>query len=514
MFKKITLGLTLLLCLNTGVFADVISTGTSGGGTTNAGRVIYSWFGSSGTPASLVETSLSSYVLEGNRLKEDGASIRVTLRAVAASNANTKSLFFKFGSSSSLVNNSSTAPNGSGIAAEYIIQRTGASSQLITRPSAVVSTSVQNPSVTTSEIVGSENLSSDITISITGLNTVAAANELILKSVVIELLPLGSTTSGPGFSGGILSSPIQLSDGLVSAPSLTMANDTTDGWYRQSADTWSFAVNAAERMRLAPVSSGLTLQINSPSNGSAFLQTGLGSTFDTGVNRLAANSLGMRPVSAVTPIWSIANLWTDSSNYELMSFKFVSNVAVFGTESAGSGTPRNLKISSGGATTIYLTTNSTDRFAVNASGLLPQTDNSLDAGSATARLKHTYTGRIVTGAATPTIAGTTGLGTGGAVSLNSGASDLGGGIALSTGSASTGSSGSVTITFSTSNGAYGTNTPRCTATLFNATGAWNARATVIGSAASNTTVTLNWDNNGVNLTTSVVYAIHYHCLGT
>ncbi|MFZ2490134.1 MAG: hypothetical protein WA208_01485 [Thermoanaerobaculia bacterium] len=151
-------------------------------------------------------------------------------------------------------------------------------------------------------------------------------------------------------------------------------------------------------------------------------------------------------------------------------------------------------------------------FWSNYGHFLPVTDNAMVIGGAGNMVRSVGTGRIVTGSATPTVA-STGIGATGTVTVQAGSSDLAGNLVVTPGGAGIAATGDITLTFSTSNGALGTNLPVCVAMLANAGGTWNARATVIGNGLSTTAAYFKWDNNAVALTAASNYLVSYHCIG-
>jgi hypothetical protein len=121
-------------------------------------------------------------------------------------------------------------------------------------------------------------------------------------------------------------------------------------------------------------------------------------------------------------------------------------------------------------------------------------------------------GRHTTSTLTPSIAAT-GYGASGSAALGTGSSDFAGTIILSVAGAGPAASGTATLTFSTTNGAYGTNAPVCVADFQNGTGTWNARVSNRVSSPTTTSVVFNWDNNAVALTAGSTYHINYVCIG-
>jgi len=142
----------------------------------------------------------------------------------------------------------------------------------------------------------------------------------------------------------------------------------------------------------------------------------------------------------------------------------------------------------------------------------PATDNTTDSGAVAARWRNVYTGRIITGAATPTAA-VTGAGTTATAILSTGSTDLGGQIVISATGTGQAAAGTTTLTYSTTNGAYGTNNPACVAMLSSQSGVWNARATIMSGAPTTTSIVFLWDNNAVALTASSTYVVNYQCIG-
>jgi len=158
--------------------------------------------------------------------------------------------------------------------------------------------------------------------------------------------------------------------------------------------------------------------------------------------------------------------------------------------------------------------NATRRWQIISGGaFVPFSDNAYDIGSTSARVRAVYSGRVVTGAATPT-ASVTGAGTTGAIAVDTGSSDMAAILTITPGGTGIAATGTAVLTFSTGNGAYGTNTPVVIVELANGTGTWNARATaIVSSTISTTSVTINWDNNAVALTGSQTYKMHVHIIG-
>lgn len=180
----------------------------------------------------------------------------------------------------------------------------------------------------------------------------------------------------------------------------------------------------------------------------------------------------------------------------------------FSSDADGSGTGLFRE----SANTMAFASNGINQWRISPTLFGPVTDNADDIGSTTQRVKHIYTGRIVTGAATPTVTAT-GYGATGSVAVETGSSDAAGIITLTVAGAGPAASGTAVLTFSSTNGAYGTNTPVVIATLMSGTGSWDARATAIVTAASTTGATITWDNNAVALVAGSTWKIAYHVIG-
>ena len=140
-------------------------------------------------------------------------------------------------------------------------------------------------------------------------------------------------------------------------------------------------------------------------------------------------------------------------------------------------------------------------------------DNARNLGLASQRWGHIYTGRIVTGAATPTVAIASGFGTSPSAAVNTGSADAAGIITITTGNPSAVTTGSVTVTFSVGNGAYGTNPPVVIITPQDGTGTWDVGVTHKLTAVSTTAFTVALQNGATNFTAASTYLFHYHVIG-
>jgi hypothetical protein len=138
-----------------------------------------------GTGADTNETDLWTYSLPANTLNVDGKAVRVVVGGSMAANANTKTARFYFGGSSQVINDQTTAPNGGEWRGEFVIIRTGAAAQVW----GVVKTMGATPQ---SSLGFSQRSTGDtttaLTIKVTGQNGTAAANDIVFRGAVVEVL--------------------------------------------------------------------------------------------------------------------------------------------------------------------------------------------------------------------------------------------------------------------------------------------------------------------------------------
>ncbi len=149
---------------------------------------------------------------------------------------------------------------------------------------------------------------------------------------------------------------------------------------------------------------------------------------------------------------------------------------------------------------------------VTTAAILPGSDNAFDFGSTTKRWRNVYAGRMVTGAATPTTSVQAGFGTGPSAAVDTGSSDLAGIITVTTGT-TPGATGTIRVTFSTGNGALGTNTPCVTITPLDGAAAWDTGVTWKLTACSTTSFDVAWKNAATNFTASTTYKFAYCAIG-
>lgn len=139
-------------------------------------------------------------------------------------------------------------------------------------------------------------------------------------------------------------------------------------------------------------------------------------------------------------------------------------------------------------------------------------DNFQDFGSTARRARRIYVGRIIAGAATPTVAVAAGFGTGPSAAVDTGSSDLAGIITITTGTVPA-ATGSITVTYSTGKGAYGTNAPAVSVTAIDGAAAWDTAVTWKLTANSTTAFTVAFKNAATNFTASTTYKFAWVAIG-
>jgi hypothetical protein len=297
-------------------------------------------------------------------------------------------------------------------------------------------------------------------------------------------------------SGSTMTGPLLIPDGSASAPGLGFSSASNTGITRISGVITFVDSGGTIAGINGNASIGLQLRSAAPLSWSS--SSSVNAAGDTMLYRDAAGTLALRN-GTNAQAFRICNTCTDASNYERGVVGWVSNVLKVGTEKGGTGTAR-------GMTFI---TDGTDRWQISSGGtFFPATTYTYTLGGASNVIHTTYTARLHGGGNSPS-ATCTNCGTGGTVTVNTGSSDSFGSLTINTGT-TPGAGGTLVLTYSS---ALGTNSALCVWTLAHATSNWNGRATVIRSSGSNTSTTVTWDNNGVNLTASSTYAMYYHCAG-
>jgi hypothetical protein len=308
------------------------------------------------TAADLVDTQLWTYNLPANTLNEDGKAIRVTASFALGANANSKTVNFRVGGTT--IGSRVTTQNGGATATVGTIIRTGAATETAYG---------DNSAGTGGTIV---LLASDTTFPIVltawGQNGVATASDICLKTVTVELLQT-TTNNIVTSTGGPVANPILLPNGTAGAPALTFASDTDSGLYSSGANQVSVALGGFEQIRF-----------NNGANGLQLLYSGVTGArlFDDAADVLAQR----RTTNPQT--FRVYNTFTDASNYERGFVRFSSNVFEVGSEVAGTGTGRSMRLKSSGTGSIQFNTAAGDVWNFNSAGhLLANTDNTYDIGA-------------------------------------------------------------------------------------------------------------------------------------
>lgn len=125
--------------------------------------------------------------------------------------------------------------------------------------------------------------------------------------------------------------PIVVPLGSASSPALRFNNSSNTGWYANATGEWLFSAAGQPRWKasgnITLGNSGL-LAWSSSFNPDAFA--------DVVLARLAAGHLLQRQ-GILTQKWSLAETYTDPSNYELGSIAMGSDTMTIGPETAGTG---------------------------------------------------------------------------------------------------------------------------------------------------------------------------------
>lgn len=187
----------------------------------------------------------------------------------------------------------------------------------------------------------------------------------------------------------ITSTGIQTIDGTESLPSYTFQSDNASGMYRIGANQIGWTTTGQAKMQLAGTALGLR------SDGLFYWNSGaINSGGDLFIARDAANTLAQRN-STNAQTFRIYNTFTDASNYERITLKWLTNNSYLINENAGTGlSTRSLHIWAGsGANGVYLGAGA-DYWQFNgASHFNPVNDASSDLGSSSLRPRDIYSSR-------------------------------------------------------------------------------------------------------------------------
>lgn len=139
---------------------------------------------SQATTAVTSEEDLNSIVIPANVLNGNFNGIKLEAWGTVASNANTKTIRLKFGSTTLISNDITTAPDGLHWHLEASIWRTGASTQ-----EAIARATVGANNQTTTRTTPNQTETSSITAKVTGQNGTASANDIVCEGLIVEVKP-------------------------------------------------------------------------------------------------------------------------------------------------------------------------------------------------------------------------------------------------------------------------------------------------------------------------------------
>jgi hypothetical protein len=147
-----------------------------------ASRVLSVSTTQAGTGANTDETTLWSYALPANTLSANGKGVRITVYGTTAANANTKTRKLYFGATA--VANVGDANNNANWVFVAVVTRTGASAQISMAEINTAEGAAQRNTLTTP----AEDTTGAITISVTGQNGTANADDIVFRGAIVETL--------------------------------------------------------------------------------------------------------------------------------------------------------------------------------------------------------------------------------------------------------------------------------------------------------------------------------------
>lgn len=217
-------------------------------------------------------------------------------------------------------------------------------------------------------------------------NAIASGGEAPVGTVVntgastARAVPVFSGTDGTNTVPSAVtidaSNNLLVGNGSANVPSLGWTSDADGsgaGLFRAGANVTGISANGSEVFRVG----GSYLNFSS----SALLEWG----FDTVLLRDGvANTLAQRNGTAAQKL-NVYNTWSDASNYERGVLDWITSAAVFtiGTEAAGTGTARTLRLNAASGASIQFRTGNVLRWTIDNSGnLTANTDNSWSIGGA------------------------------------------------------------------------------------------------------------------------------------
>lgn len=185
--------------------------------------------------------------------------------------------------------------------------------------------------------------------------------------------------------------------GTALLPGIAQTANAATGFWFPDANQISTSLNGNDIYRFSgSTASGFETRSDYPFSWSS--TTAAGGTADTLIYRDgAAGTMALRN-STNAQTFRIYNTFTDTSNYERGFMRWNANFLEVGTEKAGTGAVRSLRLTALGATSAALifATNSTDRWQIEGTNgnILAITDNATDIGaSGASRPRDLFLGR-------------------------------------------------------------------------------------------------------------------------
>lgn len=187
-------------------------------------------------------------------------------------------------------------------------------------------------------------------------------------------------------------------DGSAAAPSYAFTTNADSGLFKAGANTVGVSLGATERFRFTGSAAvGFTIHQSHPlSWGSAGVATP-----DAFLWREAAETIAQRH-GGNAQSFRIYNTYTDAANYERAALEFSSNTLILRSQAAGTGTVRDLRLSTTGVANVIFNANNVDEWTLVSGGnLRPPSarDNLNDFGSSSARVRTGFFTNLDSGAA-------------------------------------------------------------------------------------------------------------------
>jgi hypothetical protein len=187
---------------------------------------------------------------------------------------------------------------------------------------------------------------------------------------------------------------VQFPVGSNSAPSMTFVGNTTRGFYYDTTSS-KIAVGYGSGARAAFDSGGITIGADGAFQWSS--NTGdATTTASLSLFRDAANDIMAQRRGTNAQAFRLYNTFTDASNYERLDVAWSANTCLIQSTSLGTGTARILNIGTSGAAALRFRRDGIDRWELvgggTAGSLAPVTDNGLDLGSTSQRVRSAFIG--------------------------------------------------------------------------------------------------------------------------